>query len=169
MIFVRIARPEDWDDMTSTFRAAGATAWSHIFGSAALADLAPASRWLESITNPKPHSRFWVAEYQRRLAGFATVCPSLVESDEPETAELDALYTHPDVWGKGVGRRLLSESVDFARREDFNSIKLWTAELNHRPRAIYEKSGWLLTGATRSRNLFGTDFVELRYELPLKG
>jgi RimJ/RimL family protein N-acetyltransferase len=49
----------------------------------------------------------------------------------------------------------------------FGEAKLWTAELNHRPRRIYEVAGWELEGTMRTRSFAGTELTELRYRLVL--
>jgi GNAT superfamily N-acetyltransferase len=96
------------------------------------------------------------------------VRPSGDDDVDPSTVGvLDALYSHPSVWGRGVGRALLEQAVDFLRSAGFSEATLWTAEENHRPRQIYERGGWRLDGARRARNYLGSDFVELRYRRTL--
>jgi GNAT superfamily N-acetyltransferase len=102
------------------------------------------------------------------VVGFAIVRPGGDEdTDEATVGELDGFYTHPSVWGQGVGRSLLGEALAFARQAGFREATLWTAEANHRPRRIYERAGWQLDGARRDRTHLGVPFVELRYRLSL--
>lgn len=165
-VAIRTATAADWTSIQSIFKAAGTRAWSHIFSPEGLDQLKTADRWLETIKDSQERS-FYVAEAEGQIAGFSCVRPSPAEGDGADVAELDALYTNPNVWGKGVGRALLEHAQEVARQRGFTEMRLWTAELNHRPRAVYEKGGWRTTGQSRTRTLFGTEVVELRYAIDL--
>tara|TARA_R100000935_G_scaffold14464_3_gene28966 strand:- start:2205 stop:2723 length:519 start_codon:yes stop_codon:yes gene_type:complete len=52
------------------------------------------------------------------------------------------LATHPDSWGKGYGQKLMNFAEEFARKLDFNSIRLDTFSLNKRNQKFYEARGY---------------------------
>ena len=162
---IRQARPEDWDRMREIFAASGKAAWPHILPAELLDNLNPPERWREAIDDPA--QRVLIGELEGEVMGFAVLRRSGNADAGPEVGELDSFYTHPDSWGKGVGRLLLTEATEQLRRMGFHTATLWTAELNHRPRRVYEAAGWRLDGVRRERNLAGKDFVELRYSLSL--
>lgn len=56
--------------------------------------------------------RVLVAAHARTTAGFAVVLPCT-----KRRAELDGLFVEPDLWGRGVGRRLVDECVRKVRAE----------------------------------------------------
>ncbi|HVT11176.1 MAG TPA: GNAT family N-acetyltransferase [Fimbriimonadaceae bacterium] len=162
---VRPAVPEDWSRMEASFVAAGKAAWPHILPAEFLERLSPPARWREAISDPS--YRVLVGLDEGQVCGFAVLRHSGDEDAETSTGELDSFYVHPDAWGKGVGRELLRAAVEGLREMGFRTATLWTAELNHRPRRVYEAAGWALDGARRERALGGQNFVELRYRRPL--
>ena len=141
--------------------AAGTVAWEHMFPPEARWDELPA-RWLEG------ESTVLVAERGEEVVGFAVVRASGDDDAAPGTGELDGFYTHPSVWGLGVGRALLDEAVARLAAAGYGDATLWTAEENHRPRRIYEQAGWAVDGAFRRRRLLGVDFIEVRYRRALE-
>src|SRR4030095_12144759 len=74
-----------------------------------------------------------VAEDQNaNIAGFAALGPSRDPNADPTTAEVSAIYVHPDQWAKGIGRALLSASLNEIRKREFDQITLWVLEANKR-------------------------------------
>jgi len=162
---IRPARTDDWPAMQAAFASAGKAAWPHLFDAEFLVRLSPPDRWRLAIEDPA--QTVLVNEVDGVVAGFAVVRRSGDEGAGPETGELDSFYVHSEYWGRGVGRELLAAATAKLAERGFNEATLWTAELNHRPRRIYEAAGWRLDGARRERSLAGREFVELRYRLGL--
>lgn len=162
---VRRAQAEDWPSMVSAFAAAGRAAWPHILPPKFLADLNPPDRWREAIDDPS--QVVLVIDVGGIEAGFSVLRRSGDPDATPGIGELDSFYVHPDFWGRGAGRELLRSSVEHLDETGFAEATLWTAELNHRPRRIYEAAGWSLDGGRRERELCGRSFVELRYRIAL--
>ena len=52
------------------------------------------------------------------------------------------LATHPKSWGKGYDQKLMDFAEEFARKLDFNSIRLDTFSLNKRNQKFYEARGY---------------------------
>ncbi len=52
------------------------------------------------------------------------------------------LATHPKSWGKGYGQKLMDFAEEFAKKLDFNSIRLDTFSLNKRNQKFYEARGY---------------------------
>jgi GNAT superfamily N-acetyltransferase len=79
--------------------------------------------------------RVRVAEIARRAVGFSVTLP--------QTAglwEVDGLFVEPAYWGKGIGRALVIDALDLARRQGARVI-----EVTAHPRAkgFYEKVGFI--------------------------
>ncbi|HEU5083773.1 MAG TPA: GNAT family N-acetyltransferase [Acidimicrobiales bacterium] len=62
-----------------------------------------------------------VAEIGGAVAGFASLSPYRDRPAYRTTVE-DSIYVHPDHRGQGVGRALLGEIVEVARRRGFHSV-----------------------------------------------
>ncbi len=92
----------------------------------------------ESYTDSIDGREFHVAEEGGRLAGFCAF--------DPATAELLALYVHPDRAGRGVGSALLSLFEGAAASRGATALRL-SATLNAVP--FYERHGYLVTGLAR--------------------
>jgi GNAT superfamily N-acetyltransferase len=155
--------------MAEVFVAAARQGWAHMYPSDGLAQLQAPEAWmLKEIENPEPRRSVLVAESDGLVAGFAVVRPSQDEdADRRLVGELDTFYSSPSMWGRGVGRALMREALAALRAAGFAEATLWTAEENHRPRAIYEAAGWQLDGNRREKSYLGVSFREVRYRIAL--
>jgi GNAT superfamily N-acetyltransferase len=143
---VRPAHPEDGPAMAEAFLAAGRAAWGFA-GEPALA----------AMRAPEFPGGELVAEDAEGVAGFAVL----------DGCELDLLYTHPRVWGRGAGHALLAAAEAALREAGCHKATLWTEERNLRPRGVYEAAGWRTDGEVRERVWNGAPLRELRYRKPL--
>jgi GNAT superfamily N-acetyltransferase len=151
--------------MTECFVAAGRAAWAHIVSTDFLNALQPPDRWRGCISDPG--SVVLVAEVDEVVQGFVVLRNSGDLDAGDGIGEVDSCYTHPLVWGKGAGRDLLSAALERLAAMGFRGATLWTAELNHRPRRVYEAAGWRTDGSTRERTMRGSTYVEVRYRIAL--
>lgn len=82
---------------------------------------------------------FWIAEVGGRRAG----CVMCVQRPgHPGTAQLRVLLVEPSARGLGLGRRLVEECMDFARKAGYRSMYLSTVEGLGAAHAIYRKAGF---------------------------
>jgi GNAT superfamily N-acetyltransferase len=164
-VTIRPATAADLEAMVRIKHDAGLAAWQHILPPEVIDELPFPARWEAAIDGDDPRAGALLAELDGRVVGFAITRPSGDLDALPETGELDAFYTDPAVWGSGAGRALLAASAAALGAAGFGDATLWTAELNHRPRRIYETAGWRLDGAKRWRSFGGVELTELRYRL----
>ncbi|MFF2136603.1 GNAT family N-acetyltransferase [Streptomyces sp. NPDC058193] len=101
------------------------------------------------------------------LTGWACYGPCRDEGAPPGSAELYALYAHPDRIGTGVGRSLLTEVVSRASAEGFGGMALRVLRENERARRFYEQAGFRPDGTAEAFEAAGTLVPEVRYIRPL--
>lgn len=56
------------------------------------------------------------------------------------------LATHPAKWGNGLGRKLMDFAEEFARQQNFDSVRLDTFSRNKRNHIFYESRGFKRLG-----------------------
>jgi GNAT superfamily N-acetyltransferase len=127
-------------------------------------------RWMQTIAETDwPRSGTLVAtEANANVVGFAHIGPARDDDLDPAViGELAAIYASPDVWGSGVGRRLMAAAVNVLRDAAFTDAILWVLEGNDRAQRFYEIGGWQLDGAGQDIVIADTTLVEVRYRLAL--
>lgn len=105
--------------------------------------------------------RCWIAELGAEPVGSVALVRQTMK-----TAKLRLLLVEPKARGRGVGRRLVAECIDFARAAGYGKLVLWTQSNLIAARKLYADLGFRRLKSERHRE-FGVPLVGEYWELPL--
>jgi ribosomal protein S18 acetylase RimI-like enzyme len=74
------------------------------------------------------------------------------------TAKLRIVYVEPWARGLGLGERLVTECMEFAKAAGYARMKLWTNDVLTPARRLYERLGFTLESSAPHHS-FGVDLV----------
>ena len=95
------------------------------------------ARWRDELV---PVATIVVAERDGIMVGLVTI--------ERDTGYLDQLVVAPELWGSGLGRRLLDEAKQLSPEK----IELHVNQDNERAIRLYAKAGFSVTGESVSKH-----------------
>jgi GNAT superfamily N-acetyltransferase len=99
--------------------------------------------------------RGWIARHGERRLG-SIFC---VQGPAPGLAKLRLFLLEPEARGIGLGQRMLTTCLGFARAAGYQRMTLWTHESHRAACALYERHGFSCR-ASRPVRSFGVHLVE---------
>lgn len=95
-----------------------------------------------------PQSRFWLLEVEGHVAGYLKMNWGLAQTELQEDGgiEIERIYLLRAFQGRGYGRALFDQAMDFARASGSRFIWLGVWENNDRAIAFYMSRGFEITG-----------------------
>jgi GNAT superfamily N-acetyltransferase len=102
------------------------------------------------------------------MVGFARFGPTRDKDlDTRMVGEIKQIYVAPEVWGKGLGKRLMSTALARLAAAGYAQATLWVLDTNGRARRFYERCGWVQDGAARCDERYNFPTPDVRYRRPL--
>jgi len=105
--------------------------------------------------------RIWITEQDGQRVGSVMI----VDAGD-HVAQLRLLLVEPKARGKGIGKRLINECINFSRRNRYRKIRLWTQSNLLEARHLYAKAGFELV-EQKPHTSFGHDLIAEFWELSL--
>ena len=115
----------------------------------------------EFVASHSDRERIWIVEQGDKILGSIAI----VKSEEMK-AQLRWFLLHPNLRGKGVGKKLVNEAVQFSKEKGYSSIFLWTVSILEAANKIYKAAGFKLT-EEKVHTIWGKKLIEQRYDLAL--
>ena len=84
-----------------------------------------------------------------------------------QTAQLRWFLLDPSIRGAGLGKRMLTEALDFCRQQHFKSVCLWTISELKAAAHLYRAAGFTVT-EEKTYDFWGGIRTEQRYDLNLE-
>src|SRR5262245_29015162 len=104
--------------------------------------------------SPSPRNRLWIAEQAGAIVGCIAIVAASIDA-----AQLRFFLVDPSVRGHGLGSRLMSEALDFAKQMGYGRVFLWTEQSLKAAARIYEAAGFVKTEVKTSSS-WGVEVVE---------
>ncbi len=117
-----------------------------------------------------PEDRLWCARREEQVVGAIAIDGSHGEPPvrPGETdAHLRWFIVAEALQGRGLGRRLLQEALDFCRAREFRAVYLWTFSGLDPARRLYEAQGFRLVEEAPAAT-WGKTVIEQRFVLDLR-
>lgn len=105
--------------------------------------------------------RLWLADADDALVGSVAIVHA-----PGDVAQLRWFLVDPVARGRGLGRRLLDDAVDFCRAAGYGRVFLLTVRDLEVAARLYREAGFVLAGEEPDQ-LWGARVVVQRYELAL--
>jgi GNAT superfamily N-acetyltransferase len=106
-------------------------------------------------------SRLWILEQKEVTAGSIAIV-----GRSPQEGQLRWFLIHPDYRGRGMGRILLREALQFGRDRGYEKMYLWTLKHLLSATHLYTSAGFHKS-EEKTHPLWGKLITEERYDLKL--
>ncbi len=81
----------------------------------------------------------WTRDFPRSFPDYEKMLPSSSHNPRGDILYIASLGVHPDLRGRGIGRHLLNETIEFGRRRHLKVARLIA---NHRSRELFTQAGF---------------------------
>jgi ribosomal protein S18 acetylase RimI-like enzyme len=110
----------------------------------------------------QPKAIFLVAEDREDVVGMGLGLQGLEDDGAgppiPGLCHISAVFVAPDLWGEGIGRKIMLALMSEALARGYERAQLWTHADNERARRLYEGLGFKRSGREKDDD-FGDRIV----------
>jgi len=170
---IRTATPADADEIVQVRTASWRAAYAGLVDDEVLSQLPEVApeRFVRGLAERHALRVTLVAEKGPFVIGFGTFNWDTGASSEEEAGpgtpgEVQALYVHPDHWGRGAGRALMREGERWLTEQGLLPIRVWQLEGSEISRRFYERYGFAPDGERKTTELAGASLPCERLTLP---
>lgn len=161
---IRYAKKEDADSFSLIYSKSYQTAFQGIIPENILQDVFSMEKrragFLNELAEGSPSN---VIMFDKdKPVGILTYGKPKGDNLDDSFVEIWRIFTIPDYWGKGMGKKLMDWALVELFQKDYKNISLWVIEDNPRARSFYESLGFYHDGTTRIINV-GKELKDLRY------
>lgn len=171
-VTVRPASPGDAAGLAATHVRSWQSAYRGLVPQDYLDELDPADRaesWQQRLQDVDwSRGGIVVVNGGADIFGFVQFGPTRdADGDPAVVGEVAAIYLLPEVWGQGLGRRLIARALEDLTAAGYVQATLWVLDSNARARRFYASGGWAEDGAMKIDDSHGFAMTEVRYRRPL--
>lgn len=167
-IAIRAASLSDVDAIASLHLASWRAAYRGIVPDEFLAAITLESRvirWRKALSSPEaPPTETILAVDGDTIQGVCSFGPRR-RPESTDIGEVYALHVEPTSRRRGIGRRLLDDSLRRLAIRGFSGAVLWVLRDNAEARRFYEAQGWSVTGEEMVEERDGHAIPETRYAI----
>lgn len=91
-------------------------------------------------TYQKDRAEYFVLLEENKILGSAGIAP--LENGEITICELQKMYFHPQIRGRGLGQKMMQVCLNFAKEHQFNECYIETLSSMGPAQKLYKKSGF---------------------------
>lgn len=156
---IRLAEPKDIAQLADLLTRVWQASYRHIFPADVLDKIEP-EKWLPGLTSAlqNPAINYYVATEQEKVIGM--LCFGTGRDPQFGKTEIYVLNVDPNFQGKGIGKRLMDIALKECQGE---TIYLHVITENRTARAFYERIGFVESGITTEREMWGVKFLQSVY------
>lgn len=122
-----------------------------------------ASAMAQFVAQYDPQKEYlWVVEDDSTIVGSIAIVKA-----EEGVAQLRWFLVEPQARGKGLGKKLIHEALEFCKQRNYRKIILWTVSKMEVARRLYARCGFQIT-RTNTHQIWGQELTEELWELELK-
>ncbi len=127
------------------------------------------SRWAEALAHADwtRGGLLVVVDDAGEIAGFVSAHASRDDDATGDVGEIWAIYLSADSWGLGLGRQLMTATLEHLASVGYAHVTLWVLDSNVRARRFYEAAGFHPDGAVKVDGSRGFALREVRYRRTL--
>lgn len=156
---IRLAEPKDIAQLADLLTRVWQASYRHIFPADVLDKIEP-EKWLPGLASAlqNPAINYYVATEQAKIIGM--LCFGAGRDPQFGEMEIYVLNVDPDFQRKSIGKRLMEIALSEVQA---NSLYLQVISENRTARAFYERIGFVESGITTEREMWGVKFLQSVY------